>query len=560
MLPVIKKYSLLIYISIATILFVARIVNFAGQYGGVEHDSGWYMGVARNLAERGIYASYTNTIVQEGTGAYPSIHGRFSVQDKDGFIYFPAGVTVGPGYVVPEALILKVFGNGWWQYRAWPLLSFAGLLVLLFYLVYAAAGLIALLLLQLWLWAIPQLYITYAFEAFSEHTAMFYLLLSFFLLYRAITSRHQFLFIFLSGLFLSFSFLTKTLYALTAAGFGLVFLIQLYYPRRQLKLFFARILLFIFGLFLPIVSFEVYQYLAVMPQFGSIGLEAIKKDASLTFQTVGSGINNLNLTNLDWDFVGKKSTVWAEIGLANPLLVWVFMVISPFFMLVKIFRRSWPISGLFYGAAVVSLSWFVLISPFGWTRHAWQGLPLMMSLICIVFGMIFSRLIRVQLQNIILIFFLTILLILQFRPDKFDPNPTFNHVDIDYWRQTRYQRDLQGLPSSPIFSLNDQQQTINYFSQNIKPQDRIYYLQGLLVAEMPPLVDKVFYPYDRYVNNNYQNPDGGKSYLIFGPYQMGPESFYSSEYLPTNIQQYCQNVVFANSSYLLCLLKQSTNL
>jgi len=131
-----KKHFLKIYLGLTVILFLARMVLFAGEFGGIEHDSGWYLGVARNLAERGIYASYTNTTTSGGVGAFPSIHGRFSVQDKNGFSYFPAGVTAGPGYIIPEAMIIKVFGFGWWQARAWPIITLGLLLAALFIFVY----------------------------------------------------------------------------------------------------------------------------------------------------------------------------------------------------------------------------------------------------------------------------------------------------------------------------------------------------------------------------------------------------------------------------------------
>src|SRR3990167_7690110 len=138
-----------IFVLLMVLPFLLRSVFFATHIGGVEHDSGWYLGVARNLAQRGIYASYTNTVTEAMKGTYPSIHGRVSVQDDNGFVYFPAGVTVGPGYIIPEALILKLFGYGWWQFRAWPLLAFMGLLILTFLIIWQVGGLLALILFQL---------------------------------------------------------------------------------------------------------------------------------------------------------------------------------------------------------------------------------------------------------------------------------------------------------------------------------------------------------------------------------------------------------------------------
>lgn len=211
-----KKISF--YILFSTFLFLLRVILFAGSYGGVEHDSGWYLGVAKNLAENGKYASYTNTVAQDGVGAFPSIHGRFSVQDKQGYVYFPAGVTAGPGYIIPEATILKIFGNGWWQYRAWPLLIFSLLILSLFVVIYLTGGFISLLIFQIWLWAVPQFYIAYAFEAYSETIAFFFLFLSF-IFYYFFQKRKSFSFVILSGLFLSFSVLTKDLFLVPACAY-----------------------------------------------------------------------------------------------------------------------------------------------------------------------------------------------------------------------------------------------------------------------------------------------------------------------------------------------------
>ncbi len=90
-------------------------------------------------------------------------------------------MTAGPGYVVPEAIAIKIFGDGWWQYRLWPLLAFTLLLVSLFLTVWYLGGWLSLAVLACWLWLIPQAYLTFAFEAYSEPIAALYLMVAFWL-------------------------------------------------------------------------------------------------------------------------------------------------------------------------------------------------------------------------------------------------------------------------------------------------------------------------------------------------------------------------------------------
>lgn len=542
-----------IYFVLTTLFFLARVIVFVNQYGGVEHDSGWYLGVARNLAERGIYASYTNTITEEGKGAYPSIHGRFSVQDENGFSYFPAGVTVGPGYVIPEAFILKLFGYGFWQYRAWPLISFTGLLMLLFYFTWVIGGFISLLILQVWLWATPQLYITYAFEAFSEHTAVFYTLLSFLMFYLSKKFNNLIYFRFLSGIFLSFSYLTKNLSALTLAAFLPIFIFEVFTCRKKVKSLVVNWFVFFCGLAIPIILFEYYRYFYLISHFGIEGWETIQKDIRLHFQSGGSGVTNLN--NFDWTFISKKINLWSEIGIKQNLLFWILFFTSPIIITLTTKGRKLLLISLFFFSSLSILSWFVLISPTGWIRHDWIGILTAMVLVSCVIGLFINLKFadwnkKVILDTFILLFILTIV-----RFDKIEISPFLNKQNIDHWRITRYKEGLQGLPSSPIFSLTDQKETIEFFKNFIKEKDRIYYLYGYLVSEMSPLVDKVFYPFDRYKNLNFQNPDGGGSFLIFGPYQEGPETLVPLNHISIHSMQYCEKTVLSNPSYVICRLK-----
>ena len=546
-----KKLTYL-YVALVTIVFLIRSVVFAWQYGGIEHDSGWYLGVARNLAQRGIYASYTNTIKEEGAGPFSNIHGRYSVQDKDGFSFFPAGVTVGPGYIIPEALMMKLFGYGWWQYRLWPLISYIGLIFIIFLIVYRLGGVLSLVIFQIWLWITPHLTIQFSYESYGEHVALFYLLLSFYLIFIAQKGKNQKLLYFLSGFFFSLSFLTKYLFFI--AGFAFMVLAFWQFVKNPNRLKTIRLWIIWFGfLLLPIISFELYRYLFLVTRFGIESWYAINKDLIIHFQSNGSGIN---LANVNWNFINTKISFWNVAGI-TPIIAWCTTLVSPFIFLKNKSKNIKILYVLLFASFLTTVIWYILFSSFGWTRHVWLGLIVGMMLISIFLSKLWNyKKILSSAFFILLIFYLGYSSLLN--KDKFEPRFILNQAVIDKWDSNRYARGLQGLPANPIISLIDQKELMYFFNQNVKSEDRIYYLGWFLVAEASPLVDKVFYSLDRYLEiGQAEGSDGGKSYLIIGPYQKGKYSLVAKDYYPKKVLQLCEDVVFENSSYTLCTLKNN---
>ena len=242
-----KNRWVYVYIAFVSLLVIARFFFFIStQNGGVEHDSGWYLGVARNMAQKGIYASYTNTIAgTDAPGAAPSIHGRFSVQDAHGYTYFPAGVTVGPGFIVPQAIVYKLFGVGIWQNRVVAYSAFCLLIPLLFYIVYALGGVAPLLFFQVWIWAFPQLFLSMSYEAYGEHLALLYLLSGLMILLRSFDlpavvpfsgtkeGKSKALSLVVGGALLGLSYLTKNLYLLGVVPIVLAFTYFYYQKTKQ---------------------------------------------------------------------------------------------------------------------------------------------------------------------------------------------------------------------------------------------------------------------------------------------------------------------------------------
>ncbi|MDE2590851.1 MAG: hypothetical protein KGL95_14445, partial [Patescibacteria group bacterium] len=493
-----------VFILTICLLFLFRVVVFASQFGGIEHDSGWYLGEAKNLALRGVYASYTNTVVNDGVGAFPSIHGRFSVQDANGYVYFPAGVSVGPGYVIPESVIIKLFGSGFWQYRAWPLIGFTAMLALTLFIVYETGGMLGLILFAIWMWFLPQFTTQFAYEAFGEDIAFGFLLAGFFLLHiSTVLKKKKFLALFIAGVFLALSYLTKTLFVISVVGVAAFIIPDFFRSVRSQKIaFLKRWGLCIAGFLLPILLFQVYEQGYIVSQFGNSGWHAVTEDNRISFAINGSGIDAMNLhgiTHLDWNFVYKKFLVWVNLGISQAVVVWLAFLLLPIGIYTCVEKKYRTFLCSLYIAAFVPVVWYLLFASFGWARHIWQGLIIAMVLFCICIGSIFLRMHTLKNKLIFLavgVFGLALIL----KPHMFNGNLFFSQQTIEDWRSIREVTGLNGFPSNDTFSLSDEKGLVTFFSSHITAKDRVYYVGWFLNAEVSPLVDKVFYPLERFVN------------------------------------------------------------
>ena len=546
-----EKKLVFIFIIFSVFVYLLRSIFFAADSGGIEHDSGWFLGVARNLAQRGIYASYTNTTSEEGKGAFISLHGRYSVQDEEGYSYFPAGVTAGPGFIVPQALMMKLFGYDFWQFRLWSLISFTGLLFLIFLISYNLGGLNALVVVQLWLWSVPQLFIQFSYESYGEHTALFYLLLSFYTFYLSYTSKKKkYILITLSGLLFSLSVLTKYLFVISGVGFGIIALWQLLKQANKKEVIKSWGLWFAFFI-IPIVFFELYRYLFLVTNFGTYAWQATTDDFILHFKSNGGGFN---LKSLDWNFISKKAGFWEQVGVRFEI-AWLSFLALSYFYFKKVKEEKLVLNMLLYFAFISTSLWFIFASPFGWTRHVWHGL--IIGMILLVTGITSMLKSKTSKLLFFIIFIVTVSTGSLINGDNFEFGFLLNQDTIDSWHAKRNEKGIQGLPSNPILSLKDQIGLKTFFSNNINDNDKVYYLGWLLVSEASPIVDKMFFSIDRYFKIGQINPNGGQSYLIFGPYQKGKLSIVGLNYHDKKVAWLCQEIVYENPSYTLCKLKSN---
>ena len=556
--PIAREIGIGFWPFLLSLVFVIKVIFFVGPYAGIEHDSGWYLGIAKNLADRGIYASYTNTIESDGVGAFPSIHHRYSVQDKDGYSYLPGGITVGPGYVIPEAILLRIFGNGWWQYRLWPLLSFAFLLIASFALSLRLGGRLVTACAVIWLWSIPQFTTQFAFEALSEQTALFYLILSFVLCAYALTTstKKRNICWLAAGVLFALAVLTKLLLLLAGVSFFVLAILDLFSNAENKRSWFTRWSLLFLGFLIPNILFELYQFLVLYSRFGMEGYVAIWKDFFIHFQQDTKG----GQSSLALHFLLQKADVWRLIGFRWPIFAWFGLGVGASFLPKDRypFRRNFLV--LSYVTIAITMLWFIKSDPAGWGRHAWHALYIGLFLLSGIFVegirfFLFHPNPRMKWLSLLLVVFVAV----GFRTGFFDFSAFLDEGTVAKWRELRIDGELQGLPSNPIVTLWHQQEVVEFFKRVIRSEDQIYYWDQFLVAEISPLVDRVFYPLGRYVSRQKSaNRGDGKNYVIFGPYQIGPNAMISSETVVNAMNHMCAKMRLSNPEYVVCELKPLT--
>lgn len=173
----IKKYYLPLLLSLVLIGYqVVRVTVFASVYGGFEHDGGWMLTISRSLAERGSYTTMVSTIPDPAVLGAINVDDKFDIQAPDGRIWFFTGNGIGPASIIPDALVIKLFGTSFWALKAGPLIFYTLFLILATYIVYRLAGVWAIILFHGYLFCYPHISIFLGYEAMGEVPGMVYIL------------------------------------------------------------------------------------------------------------------------------------------------------------------------------------------------------------------------------------------------------------------------------------------------------------------------------------------------------------------------------------------------
>ncbi|MFN8369424.1 MAG: hypothetical protein U0T83_02230 [Bacteriovoracaceae bacterium] len=530
------KYFAIFFLS----LFFVRIAIFSINYGAIDHDGGWFSGVARNMAENFQYASYTNPLTGRETIG-KGIWGRPAIQDEKGNVYFTSGVSAGPAFVFPEALFLKIFGFSIISFKIFPLISFLILILLCAYFTYVLSGYFGLILLTAWWWLIPQEHLPMAYDGLAEHIALMYFFLSLYFFYKR--EKHK-KFVILSGVFLSFSVLTKLLFFMFLGAF------ILYYIEKFLthkKAIIKEFLMFVLAFAIPLLLFEAYRFCVFMFKFNFQAWVNNNLEHTTHFSTGGGTLSKL--LSFDLSHMQKKLSFIYGLGINSTYLIWAIIAVSLLFFWKK-FRDNSSIQILIYSTFGMSL-WFIFISSSGFSRHFYPAI----FFIQILLVSLLVNFVKSKLDKKIKII-LCCLIPFSFNFQMFTHDFNLDLKNISNWDKYRYMTGLQGFPTNPVFPLAEQEGVVGFIEENKANDYTYYYLSGYIVAEISGITGKVFYPLQRVNLNRFYNV-GKKHLLILGPYNVAqtPWSLSGPELLVQVKNQLCNKELFRNNSYFICEIK-----
>ncbi|MBT3983483.1 MAG: hypothetical protein HOE90_19160 [Bacteriovoracaceae bacterium] len=547
-----NKFVKLFIVSMLTLTLFIRAVLFANDHGAVEHDSGWYIGTAWNLANNYKYASLISTSYKPGVGASRSIHTRPIVQDKEGHNYFSAGVTVGPGYIIPQAILFFIFGDGPWVNRAWPLMGYLLLVFFSLATVYYLGNWLSLLAFFLFLYSTPRFSIQFAFEAFSEHIAVLFGLLAFIVFHintfqnkRDYQKKWVYL---VSGMLVSMSYLTKMLGLFIVPAFLTPFFMQMYQSdnkKETLKLWF----IWGFGILIPIIAYEAYRFLILTIKFGFSAWQASNEEIKSVLNSGGSGVSNLKNMSLEI-FVGRWK-VWKYAGIYESSAFGILFILCLIGIIYFSKKKDRLINYHFITMGLPLVIWFCSLSKTGWFRHIWIGAWFVVMTLAIGWGYLSERQREFSLKLWVFTIFTQGI---YFSYVIFSTNPYFDMKYrlgasvVENWNNTR---GYAGLPSVTLFDQKEQNEYVDWIVKNVKPEDTLFFDGWMLVAEIPPLIKRTTHCFSKY--KEMRPTMKGKSYLMFGPYQLkSPIRIKDDKYVNTIKEAVCSKTVFKNPSYHLC--------
>ena len=540
------------------VLFLIRVLLFANEFGSLSHDGGWISGVSRGIAEYGKYVTYTNTSIADEPGAVGSIHGRSVVQDQEGLTYFSAGVTVGPGFTFPSAIFVKMFGPGYWGFRAWPIIGFIGLVFVLSQLSYFLGGGLGNILMMGWFWLIPRMYMQTAYEAYGETVAIALVLASGFVLFdREGRPRNSFRRNFAAGVVLAFAILTKLLMSLSTGIFVFAFALEMLRRKRVLAVL-KPAAGFAAGVTTPALLYEAYRYLYLLNKFGHKAWQMNNEDYRLTFISGGSGFGVHNA----WEKILAKLTLFQVIGPTNWMVVWPVALLLPVpFFLLRETRKRLPALYLWCGVMGYGI-WFIFFSVSLFSRHVMQIMLCFMLLLSCALASVLSEVIRGPVTRRAIALAGSVVLgwgalVGTSNAQYFDAPMKFSwdYLMTNWYQGAPHWDGMQRFPPFEMIPLPDQKEVVEFIDKHLPEDAQLFYLEGLLVAELPPLVGKVFYPYWRIKRlHDTSHPH----YVIFGGFQrpQWPWTVVDPDYIQRETMKFCARTVFDNPTYLICEAKE----
>jgi hypothetical protein len=586
-----KKIFLPLFLALLLTGFqLVRVIAFANIYGGLEHDSGWFLGVSRSLAEQGTYTAMVSTIEDPAALGALNVDQKFDIQAADGRIWFFTGNGTGPASIVPNMMVIKLFGTDFWTLRAGPLLFYTLCLLTTSYALYRLAGLGALVLFHGFLFCYPRLSIFLSYEAEGEVAAMFYTVLAYLIFAWAVQkSSRQVLYSCLAGVVAGLAVNTKLLALLSISGI-FIWAGWLWLASRGLSRFWGNqrkavlssfssseweessnlrlgeLLALGGGLVLPLALWEAIQFI-VLIQLTNFDLYLRHVEQRIRFVLDdGSGLGLR--VHSGSEFIWRKFFMLQEV--THPehwvtLVVFVCLLLGG--LIVLWLWRDQPyrqnlLAPVWLGWLVNTI-WFVSLAKTGWPRHFWFGLILAVMLLSVIPPALLqaARLEASQARRYGLALGGALLLVLLawgagsqphvwgfFLPDEIVP----------YWLERRFDYvDMSGLPWI-LIPRAQQAEVVDYIS-HMPPEANVYYPTaefGHKAAEIPVLTGRINYPFKRrsYPGVTRHPAD----ILLIPPSILSPWRFapVTRQELLQQVKQACPQPVLENESYIICLAEE----
>ncbi len=555
-----NKYFQVTLITLLILYQMIRLIVFANIYGGVEHDAGWFLSVARSLAEKGSYTTLVNTMPDPDVTAGPDINNEYSqIQDKDGYIYFFVEGSVGPTQIILDAIIIKLFGSGFWQFRAASLLFYLLFLILVSGLLFSTGGLLATLFFHTTLLFYPHLSVFLGYEALGEVPAITCILLAFVLYVRAANSEtNRTRWFFLSGLVAGLATMAKLISLLSLTSLAILWLI-LYFQKR---ITFREGLITIAGMVsLPLV-WEFVQLVTIVRLFGFDPYIQHSQQRFNIFLTDGSGLGEQGGGGTE--FFWYKFFLISEISHPNPVLSLITLLVVAIGGLFLIWRLQKNQSHqnlliLLWSGWLAHSLWFISASENGWVRHYWTALILATILLSLLWStLVHKAKMSPTWPNLALAMAVTLLISINFYSQRQSLTLFMADNLVEYWYQKHLAAARTRLPW--VIVPRTDQEEVAAVLQQLPESARVFYLENYKSAEMAALSGRLFYPIQR---RQFMPPAAGDVVLIGpsvisrwrkpteAPTTQAAQQAFTNEVIKT-VKQNCPRIIFENSYYIIC--------
>jgi hypothetical protein len=535
-------------ISLLIVLQMVRIVVFVNEYGGVEHDGGWALGISRSVAERGVYTSLTSTVVDPSVQTGLNYDDQFTIQDEMGREYFFVAHTTGPGVVLPNALVFKMFGVSFWSSRLASLIFFFLFLVLTAAILYFLQGLMSIIVFHLYLFFFPQLYISLGYEAFGEMPSMVYGLTSFILfVYATQTGKRPLVWYFASGVLAGIAMNTRLATVIIFCGLGVVWLILFWQKKTTLKSALAVIsgalLVAVLWQLIVLVSLMRVSNLLIYSNhvWGRIDffLRTVKGITPVAEGVELFLLKAIIISELSYSHLLVSLLLFVTTAICGVLLIKYLQGDSARQNMIIILWTAW----------LVYTIWFLNGPKNAWVRYYWYGIVWMVMILGATFG-VFIRQIkeRPNVLNISGSLFLALLFAFSFGQQPQALNVFITPELIEVWRQRQLTTRDTYLPW--IIVSRREQAEVAEFILNLPPEANIYYPEGHKTAELSFLTNRVFYTLPRRILMG-TNP---QDVVIMGPAIISPwkkEQQQRLDILET-IHRECPSIIWESPNYIIC--------